>query len=115
MTDLLIALAIGTTVGAGVFLVLRDRSLSVIFGLTLLTYAVNFFVFVMGRLSVAAAPRIREGIAAYADPLSQALVLTAIVISFAMTAFIVVLAIRANRTLGDDHVDAREPEGEARE
>jgi len=107
MTELLVALTIGITVGSGVFLLLRSRSFSVILGLTLLSYAVNFFVFVMGRLSVDAPPRIRAGATGYADPLSQALVLTAVVIGFAMTAFILVLAIRANQTLGDDRVDAR--------
>jgi len=114
MSELLVALTIGVTVGAGVFLLLRSRSFSVILGLTLLSYAVNFFVFVMGRLSVDAAPRIRDGLSGYADPLSQALVLTAIVIGFAMTAFIVVLAIRANQALGDDGVDARGENAEAR-
>jgi multicomponent K+:H+ antiporter subunit C len=108
MTELLVALTIGITAGAGVFLLLRSRSFSVILGLTLLSYAVNFFVFVMGRLSVDAAPRIRDGVAGYADPLSQALVLTAIVIGFAMTAFVLVLAIRAHQTLGDDRVDGRD-------
>ena len=112
MSNLLVALTIGVTVGAGVFLLLRSRSFSVILGLTLLSYAVNFFVFVMGRLAVDAAPRIREGLSGYADPLSQALVLTAIVIGFAMTAFLVVLAIRANETLGDDDVDAGAKEAE---
>lgn len=115
MTELLVAIAIGVAVSAGVFLLLRPRSFSVILGLTLLSYAVNFFVFAMGRLTIDATPRIREGAAAYADPLSQALVLTAIVIGFAMTAFIVVLAIRANQALGDDHVDARKAPGEAQE
>jgi multicomponent K+:H+ antiporter subunit C len=115
MTDLLVALTLGITVSAGVFLLLRRRSYSVILGLTLLSYAVNFFVFVMGRLTIDAAPRIRDGVIGYADPLSQALVLTAIVIGFAMTAFIVVLAIRASQTLGDDNVDAGKAQPEADE
>jgi multicomponent K+:H+ antiporter subunit C len=100
--ELLIAAGIGTLTAAGVYLLLRERTFSVLLGLTLLTYAVNLFVFATGRLAVDAAPRIRPGIEDYADPLAQALVLTAIVISFAMTAFVVVLAIVAHRRLGDD-------------
>ena len=113
MTELLVALAIGVTVSAGTFLLLRNRSFSVILGLTLLSYAVNFFVFAMGRVTTGAPPRIRDGVTDYADPLAQALVLTAIVIGFAMTAFAVVLAIRAAQSLGDDHVDAQEPEAKS--
>ena len=60
-------------------------------------------------------PIIDKTAAAYTDPLPQALVLTAIVISFGMTALLVVLALRGYLETGDDHVDgpARDPEGEA--
>lgn len=103
--ELLVAAGIGTLVAAGIYLLLRERTFSVLMGLTLLSYAVNLFVFATGRLRVGAAPRIDPGAQAYADPLAQALVLTAIVISFAMTAFVVVLAIAAHHRLGDDRAD----------
>ena len=74
----------------------------------MLAYAVNLFLFSMGRLHVNMPPVLREGIDAYADPLPQALVLTAIVISFGMTAFVIVLALRAQHELGNDHVDGLE-------
>jgi multicomponent K+:H+ antiporter subunit C len=107
--ELLAAIAIGVLTTAGIYLLLRSRTFSVLLGLTLLSYAVNFFVFASGRLRVGAPPLVVPAGAAYADPLAQALVLTAIVISFAMTAFVVVLAIAGYVRLGHDRV---EPERE---
>ncbi len=108
--ELLISLGIGTLTAGGVYLLLRPRSFEVVLGLTLLSYAINLLIFAMGRLSVDRAPILREGmspsLANYADPLPQALVLTAIVISFAMTAVLIVLAMRAHAQLGSDLVDA---------
>lgn len=111
--ELLFASAIGILVAAGVYLLLRARTFPVVLGLALLSYAVNFFIFAMGRLRVGLAPIIRDSADAYPDPIPQALVLTAIVIGFAMTAFVLILALRANFDLGNDHVDGRAPEGEA--
>ena len=102
--EALIALVIGVLTACGVYLSLRGRTFPVVLGLTLMSYAVNLFLFVMGRLAVGAPPIIREG-ATYADPLPQALVLTAIVISFGMTAFVVILALRARAELGNADVD----------
>lgn len=110
--ELLFASALGILVAAGVYLLLRARTFPVVLGLGLLGYAVNFFIFAMGRLRVGLAPIISEDAAGYADPIPQALVLTAIVIGFAMTAFVLVLALRANFDLGNDHVDGRSSEGE---
>jgi len=78
-----------------------------VLGLTLLSYAVNLFLFASGRLTMDAPPLIRDG-ASYTDPLPQALVLTAIVIGFGMTAYLVMLALRALAESGDDSVDAKE-------
>ena len=109
--ELILALAIGVLTGSGVWLILRPRSYQVIVGLCLLAYGVNLFIFSMGRLYVGAAPIMPKGgfvdPTAYADPLPQALVLTAIVIGFAMTAFVVVLALRGLAELGNDHVDGQ--------
>ncbi len=105
--ELLFATSIGVLVAAGVYLLLRGRTFPVVLGLALISYAVNFFVFVMGRLDVGLAPIITDGVETYPDPLPQALVLTAIVIGFAMTAFVLMLSVRANIELGTDHVDGR--------
>ena len=104
--ELLVASALGVVVACGVFLVLRARTFPVIIGVSLLGYAVNFFIFAMGRLTSDAPPILHDGLEIAADPLPQALVLTAIVIGFAMTGFVVELAIRARHETTSDHVDA---------
>lgn len=109
--EALVALVIAVLVGCGVYLLLRARTFPVILGLTLVSYAVNLFIFVMGRLRSDASTVIGQG-DRYADPLPQALVLTAIVIGFAMTAFLLVLALRARAELGNDHVDGSAAIGE---
>lgn len=108
------ALAIGVLAGSGVWLLLRPRTFQVAMGIALLSYAVNLFIFVMGRLRIGAAPVVAAGAAAdaaaYADPLPQALVLTAIVIGFATTALLLVVLLALRGFSGTDHVDGREPE-----
>lgn len=106
--EALIALMIGVLTGCGVYLALRARTFPVVLGLTFLSYAVNLFLFAMSHLTVGQPPIIDPGAIGYADPLPQALVLTAIVISFGMTAFVIVLALKARAELGNDHVDGRE-------
>lgn len=103
--EALVAAAVGLLVAAAVFLALRGRTFAVVLGLGLLSYGVHLLLLSMGRITVGAAPILRAGTDTYADPLPQALVLTAIVISFGMTAFLVVLAARAYLTLGSDHVN----------
>jgi multisubunit Na+/H+ antiporter MnhC subunit len=106
--EALFALVIGVLTACGVYLMLRGRSFPVVLGLTLLSYAVNLFLLAMGRLTVGRPPVIGAGAAGYADPLPQALVLTAIVIGFTMTAFVIVLALKAKAELGTDRVDGGE-------
>ena len=110
---LLLSLGIGVLAGCGVWLLLRERTFDAILGLTLLSYAVNLFIFAMGRVKVGAVPIVAPGttptLADTADPLPQALVLTAIVISFAMTAVLLAIALRTRAETGSDHVDGQEP------
>jgi len=112
MMALIFALAVGILTASGVWLLLRPRTFQVIIGLSLLSYAVNLFIFGMGRLRVGTPPVLEntEGVdpALYADPLPQALVLTAIVISFAMTALFLVVLLASRGLTGTDHVDGRE-------
>ena len=105
--EIILAIAIGVLGGSGVWLLLRPRTL--IMGLSLISYAVNLFIFSMGRLKVDSAPVLLPDVAPsldnYADPMPQSLVLTAIVIGFAMTAMYLVVML-ASRGLSDtDHVD----------
>lgn len=101
------AFCVGMLTACGIFLTLRGRTFSVVLGLTMLSYAVNLFLFASGRLAINSAVILGES-EIYADPLPQALVLTAIVIGFAMTAFVVILAMRARADLGNDHVDGKD-------
>ncbi len=117
-----IASGIGILAACGVWLCLRARTFDVALGLTLLSYATNLFIFVMGRAAIGRVPILRPGVAPtlanHADPLPQALVLTAIVISFAMTALTLVLALKSRFVNGDDAADdgaAGAREGEAGE
>jgi multicomponent K+:H+ antiporter subunit C len=111
--EALLSLIVGVLTGCGVYLVLRGRTFPVVLGLTLLSYGVNLFLFSTGRLTVGLPPVIAPGAAGYADPLPQALVLTAIVISFGMTAFVIMLALKARGELGNDHVDGRPGAGDS--
>ncbi|MCP5290210.1 MAG: Na+/H+ antiporter subunit C [Burkholderiaceae bacterium] len=104
--ELLVATGIGWVVAVGIYLMLRGRSFPVVLGLTLIGYAVNVFIFSMGRLW-SGAPPILTGDGAVADPLPQALVLTAIVIGFATTGFVIEMALRSRHEGGSDHVDGR--------
>ncbi len=102
--EALIASAIGLLTAVGLYLMLRLRTFPVILGLTFLSYAVNLFLFASGRLVLNAAPIIGTT-ERYTDPLPQALVLTAIVISFGMTAVIMILAIGGHLQAGHDRID----------
>lgn len=111
--ELVIAIAIAILCSSGIWLLLRPRTFEVIIGLSLISYAVNLFIFAMGRLKVGAEPILRKGVSDlshYADPVPQALVLTAIVISFAMTALFLVVLLASRGFFGTDHVDAKREE-----
>ena len=112
--EALLAFVIGVLAGAGVWLVLRPRTFQVIMGLTLLSYAVNLFIFSMGSIFIDRPPILRPGVPAdlehYTDPLPQSLVLTAIVIGFATTALLLVVLLAARGLTGTDHVDGQERE-----
>src|SRR5437868_13286992 len=111
MMEAAFAATLGILMACGIYMLLRARTFAVIVGLTLVSYAVSLFLLAMGRLATGKPPVIAGGgqgalkLADFADPLPQALVLTAIVIGFAMTALAVVLALRSLGLTGTDHVD----------
>lgn len=111
--EIILSIGIGVLTASGIWLLLRPRTFQVIVGISLLGYGVNLFVFSMGRLKVGAAPVLRSTSdidpSRYADPLPPALVLTAIVIGFAMTALLLVVLLAARGLTGTDHVDGTEP------
>ena len=112
--EAVLAIAIGALSGSGIWLLLRPRTYQVIIGLSLLSYAVNLFILSMGRLRSGAPPILNPGesgdLSRYTDPVPQALVLTAIVISFAVTALFLVVLLASRGLTGSDHVDGSEPE-----
>ena len=103
--EALVASAIGLMTASGVYLILRLRAFPVILGLSMLTYAVNAFIFVSGRISIDMPPILVHDGSGYTDPLPQALVLTAIVISFGMTAVAVMMALGAFLEAGHDKIE----------
>ena len=112
--EVLLALVIGVLGGSGVWLVLRPRTFQVIIGLTLLSYAVNLFIFSMGSLLIDRPPIVRPGLPAnleaYTDPMPQSLVLTAIVIGLATTSLFLVVLLASRGLSGTDHVDGTREE-----
>lgn len=112
--EIVISIAIGVLFGSGIWLILRPRSFQVLTGLMLMSYAVNLFIFIMGRLWVNRPPlTLGQGApdpTLISDPLPQALVLTAIVIGFATTALYLVIMIGTRGLTGTDHVDGEEPD-----
>lgn len=111
--EIVLALGIGILTASGVWLVLRPRTFQVVLGLSLMSYAVNLFIYAMGRLRVDAPAIVEPGTVPnpsdFVDPVPQALVLTAIVISFAMTALLLVVLLVSRGLTGTDHVDGDEP------
>jgi multicomponent Na+:H+ antiporter subunit C len=107
--ELLLAVASGVLYAAGIYLMLRRRLAQLIIGLGLLSNGTNLLIFTAGGLTRGRPPVVPEGAVAleppYADPVPQALVLTAIVIGFGLLAFSLVLAHRVHEAAGSDDVD----------
>ena len=109
--EFLVASTVAVLTAAGIYLCLRGRTFPIVLGLAMLSYAINVFLFAMGRLVVDRPPIYEKGLTEHTDPLPQALVLTAIVISFGMTALVVVLSLRTYLETGTDRVDDRPEPG----
>lgn len=103
--EVLVALTIGSLFAAGVFLVLRPVGFPVAQGLVLVSHGVNVLLVAMGRIRLGAPPVLGQSSATPADPLAQALVLTAIVISFGMTALLLVVVYRGYQRGRSERVD----------
>lgn len=107
--ETVLAFVIGSLYAAGIYLMLRRSIVKLIIGLALLGQAANLLIFTLGRLTRGRPALIPFGETqpegAYADPLPQALILTAIVIGFGVQAFAVVLLKRAFQTVGTDDLD----------
>lgn len=107
--NLMLAIAIGSLYASGIYLMLRRSVPRIILGLTLLTNATNLLIFTTGGLTRARPPLIpanaKKPVEVVADPMPQALILTAIVIGFGVLAFMMVLAYRSYQIVGADDLD----------
>ena len=107
--ELILVLLIGILYSAGFFLILRRSMVKLLLGITFLGYGVNLLIFLLGRITKGKPPVMDETASfftdIYADPIPQALILTAIVISFGLQSFAIVLLKRVYALLGSDDLD----------
>lgn len=115
----LMSVLIGIFFVVSIYLMLSKHIIRILLGVAILSNAVNLLIFTTGRIVQAVPPIVPEGHdvpqVVTANPLPQALILTAIVISFSFFAFLLVLAFRAFQELGTDDTDemrVAEPENE---
>ncbi|PID05355.1 MULTISPECIES: Na(+)/H(+) antiporter subunit C [unclassified Sporosarcina] len=92
--EFILAILVGVLFTAAVYLILSRSLLKVILGTGLLSHGAHLLILTMGGLGGNAAPVVLDGVTDFADPLPQALILTAIVISFGVTAVMLVMAYR---------------------
>lgn len=107
--DTVLALLIGALYAAGLYLMMRRSIVRLIFGLVILGHAVNLLIFSAGRVTQSNPPIVPDGateiLTPFADPLPQALILTAIVIGFGLQAFALVLFRQTYRRCGAEDLD----------
>ncbi|WP_077214449.1 Na(+)/H(+) antiporter subunit C [Bacillus dakarensis] len=103
--EILMAFVVGILFMTATYLMLSKSLLRIIVGTGILSHGAHLLLLTMGGLKRGAAPLLGENAEAYTDPLPQALILTAIVISFGVTAFFLVLAYRAYQELGTDNLE----------
>ena len=103
--EVLMSIVVGILFSAATYLMLSRSLLRIIIGTGLLSHGAHLLILTMGGLKKGAAPLLGEHAESYVDPLPQALILTAIVISFGVTAFFLVLAYRSYQELGTDDMD----------
>jgi multicomponent Na+:H+ antiporter subunit C len=104
--ELWLTLAIGVLFATGTYLVLRRSLLKVVIGFSLISHGTNLLLLTTGKLKRGQVPILLQGFQGpYVDPLPQALILTAIVISFAVTAFMLALVYKTYQALGTDDLD----------
>ncbi|MDO4727521.1 MAG: Na+/H+ antiporter subunit C [Bacteroidota bacterium] len=108
--ELLLVLLVGVLYSAGIFMILRRSMVKLLLGLLLIGNGANILIFLMGGLTKGKPPIISDNqksfVDAYADPVPQSLILTAIVISFALTAFAIILLKKVYVTTGSDDLDS---------
>lgn len=104
--NLILLMVIGFLIFIGTYMILSVNLIRIVIGISIYTHAGNLIIMSMGNYSKnKLEPLIGEGSQNFVDPLLQAIVLTAIVIGFAMTAFLLVLVYRTYRVTKEDEID----------
>lgn len=103
--EIIMIIVCGILTSISIYLILSKSLIRIIIGTAVQTHAANLFLITMGGLGEDSVPIFKYGTKSYVDPIPQALILTAIVISFAVTAFFLVLAFRSYKELGTDNVE----------
>lgn len=103
--EIIIIILAGILIGSSVYLMLSKSLIRIIIGTALLSHGILLMTFTMGQLKRGSIPVLEEGVEAYSDPLPQALLLTVIVITFALTAYMLVVAVRTYKEIGSDNVE----------
>lgn len=103
--ELLLAILIGTLYAGGIYMLLRRSMVKMIIGLILLGNGVNLLIFLLGGLNKGQPPILSSGVDEFTDPVPQALILTAIVISFGLQSFAIVLIQKVYEVLQTDDLD----------
>jgi multicomponent Na+:H+ antiporter subunit C len=108
--EFILALVIGALFASGIYLILRRSIVKLLLGLMLMAHGTNLLLFTLSGLRRGAPPLIavQEGQEVFADPVPQALILTAIVIGFSLNAFTLVLAYRVDQVVGSDDLQRME-------
>lgn len=114
--EILLSIAVGLMITCAIYMLLSRNIIKILIGILILGNTTNLLIFTMGRLTKGTPPIIVEGqqmlTGTFANPLPQALILTAIVIGFGLTAFIVSLSLRLYttfKTIDTDNIKAAEP------
>ncbi|PKG23637.1 Na(+)/H(+) antiporter subunit C [Niallia nealsonii] len=103
--EILMSIIIGILFTSATYLMLSKSILRIIIGTGLLSHGIHLLLLTMGGLKKGASPLLGQHASSYSDPLPQALILTAIVISFGVTSFFLVLAYRTYQELGTDNLE----------
>ncbi|WP_050184219.1 Na(+)/H(+) antiporter subunit C [Domibacillus robiginosus] len=102
--ETIIILLVGVLVSTATYLLLSKNLIRVVLGTAILSHAIHLLLMTMGGLKMGSVPILGDQVDTYTDALPQALILTAIVISFAVTAFFLVLVYRTYQSTGSDNL-----------
>ncbi len=105
MMESIMSILVGLLFAIGTYLILSKNLLRIILGTSVISHSINLLIMTMGGLKTGSAPLLSEKILSFTDAIPQALILTAIVINFAVTALLLVLSYRIYKVYGTDDME----------